>query len=112
MNRLMCYNMSSNMLFSLNFWRINITSHLKHTILSLFPARTSRVAPARRRSTPATSITRIQAGLPHAHPAGTREPHGGSPRRSARQFTSYARSRYLPHPRHDLRRHQPIFRIG
>jgi len=96
----------------LNLWRITITRHFKNTILSLFPAHTSRVAPSRRRSTPATSITRIQAGLPHVHPMERGDPHGNSPRRSARQFPGYTRSRYLPHPRHDLRRHQPIFRIG
>ncbi|WP_255527406.1 MULTISPECIES: hypothetical protein [unclassified Luteimonas] len=38
--------------------------------------------------------------------------HAGGQRRSVRQFPTYTRGSYLSHTRHDVRRRQPIFRIG
>lgn len=96
----------------MNVWRIKITTHLKNTILSLFPAQTSRVIAPRRRTAPATSITRIQAGFPHAAPVVANGAHAAGQRRSVRQFPTYTRGSYLSHTRHDVRRRQPIFRIG
>lgn len=93
-------------------WRIKITSHLKNTILSLFPAQTSRVTAPRRRTAPATSITRIQAGFPHAAASVANRADAAGRRRSVRQFPTYTRGSYLSHARHDQRRGQPIFRIG
>jgi hypothetical protein len=38
--------------------------------------------------------------------------HAAGQRRSVRQFPTYTRGNYLSHARYDLRRRQPIFRIG
>lgn len=50
--------------------------------------------------------------MPHAVPAVANGAHAGAQRRSARQFPTYTRGNYLSRSRHDLRRRQPIFRIG
>jgi len=93
----------------LNFRRSKITSQFKRSIQSLFPSHTSRVAPPLRRSSPATSLTRIQAGMPQVLPAAAQ---GAVPRRSSPHFATYTRGSYLARSRRESRIRQPMFRIG
>jgi len=86
---------------------MKITSQLKRTIQSIFPSHTSRVAPRRRPA--ATSLTRIQAGLPQELPAAA---HAGAPRRGSRRLGTYTRGGYLTRSRQESRIRQPLFRIG
>ncbi|NLA68368.1 MAG: hypothetical protein GX856_09030 [Gammaproteobacteria bacterium] len=77
--------------------------------MNVFPSHTSRVAPPRRRSTPAATLTRIQAGMPQALPAAA---HDVAPGRTRRHSGTYTRGGYLARSRQASRSRQPLFRIG
>lgn len=77
--------------------------------MNVFPSHTSRVASPRRRSTPAASLTRIQAGMPQALPAAA---HDMAPGRIRRHSGTYTRGGYLARSRQEFRSRQPLFRIG
>ncbi|GGK10742.1 hypothetical protein GCM10011394_20280 [Luteimonas terricola] len=90
-------------------WRIKITSQIKHSILSLFfPRRPSRTTRSRARSKPATSLTRIQAGLPQARSA----PAHHVPRRRSSPHVAYIHGSYRLRPRRDSHIGQRMFRIS
>lgn len=76
-----------------------------------FPSMRSRSTRQRSRTSPATSITRIQAGMPQAHSAPA-QARAQRTRRSASPPVTYTRGSYLAPSRGQARIVQPLFRIG
>lgn len=74
--------------------------------------RVGHAPPPPRRTGSATSTGRIPAGFPQAAAVVANGAHAAGQRRSVRQFATYTRGNDRSHARHDLRRRQPIFRIG
>ena len=94
----------------MNIRRIKIRNQIKHSLITLFfPQRPARSARQRRRTKPATSLTRIQAGMPQLDPDPARATRA---RRSHRISPTYTRGGYLAGSRRDPRIRQPLFRVG
>lgn len=83
--------------------------HIRNSLMSLYFPR--KAAPARRgraRSTPATSITRLQAGMPQARPVPAQ---ANATRRRRSPHPGYSRGSYLARPAHAASLGPRMFRI-